>query len=247
VQTQKDEVSKVIKQFTRFAHQYERYNVIQAEVAKELIKKLPSNKKYTSILDIGCGNGAVYKRVKDNNIDFDTFIALDSSKKMLELHPENHTINKIFADFNEIETYNKLSMKKDTLLLSSSALQWSKNLDFTFMQLSQKAFKAYFSIFTSNTFKTLHKTANISSPIYSSEILQEVIQKYYHADFEIKEYRLEFETVREMLHYIKKSGVSGGEKRLGFKQVKELIDNYPLDYLEFEVLFVKATSLAKSK
>jgi malonyl-CoA O-methyltransferase len=45
-----------------------------------------------------------------------------------------------------------------------------------------------------------------------------------------------------MLNYIKKSGVSGGEKKLTYKQVKNLIKNYPLDYLEFEVLFVDATS-----
>jgi malonyl-CoA O-methyltransferase len=50
-----------------------------------------------------------------------------------------------------------------------------------------------------------------------------------------------------MFKYIKKSGVSGGEKRLGYKEMKVLMELYPLNYLEFEVLFVEATSLAKSK
>jgi len=42
-----------------------------------------------------------------------------------------------------------------------------------------------------------------------------------------------------MLRYIKESGTSGGEKQLSYKQTKRLLDQYPLDYLEFEVLFVR--------
>jgi len=43
-----------------------------------------------------------------------------------------------------------------------------------------------------------------------------------------------------MLRYIKQSGVSGGKKQLSYKEIKRVIKDYPLDYLEFEVLFVKA-------
>jgi len=41
-----------------------------------------------------------------------------------------------------------------------------------------------------------------------------------------------------MFKYIKRSGVSGGKKQLNYKQMKKIMQNYPLDYLEFEVLFV---------
>lgn len=47
-----------------------------------------------------------------------------------------------------------------------------------------------------------------------------------------------------MFKYIKKSGVSGGEKQLSYKETKQLMHTYPLSYLEFEVLFVEGTSLA---
>ena len=46
-----------------------------------------------------------------------------------------------------------------------------------------------------------------------------------------------------MFNYIKKSGVSGGEKQLTYMQTKQLMKSYPLDYLEFEVLFVEARPL----
>jgi malonyl-CoA O-methyltransferase len=46
-----------------------------------------------------------------------------------------------------------------------------------------------------------------------------------------------------MFRYIQKSGVGGGERQLGFKEMKRLMEAYPLDYLEFEVLFVEARPL----
>ena len=43
-----------------------------------------------------------------------------------------------------------------------------------------------------------------------------------------------------MFRYIKKSGVSSGEKKLSYAETKQLMETYPLDHLEFEVLFVEA-------
>lgn len=237
--------TKAIKQFSRFAHHYDTYNVIQTEVARELVERISPNDKYHTIIDMGSGSGQVYKNLKKNHIVFDQFIALDSSEEMLSCHPNDPSILKIQADFNKDATYEYFTMPKEhNLLLSSSALQWSEDLEFVFSHLSQIATKAKFAIFTSKTFKTLHQTANIHSPIYTPENLREAIGKYYDANFELKEYRLTFENVRDMFNYIKKSGVSGGEKQLSYKQVKSLMNQYPLDYLEFEVLFVEATSLA---
>jgi len=39
--------------------------------------------------------------------------------------------------------------------------------------------------------------------------------------------------------------VSGGKKRLSYKQIKNLMAVYPLDYLEFEVMLVKVVSKKK--
>ena len=236
--------AKVIKQFSRFASQYDTYSTIQAEVAKVLVSRIPT-KKYTTIIDIGCGSGAVYKNIRESHLFFDKFIALDSSKEMLALHPSDLKVDKYQLDFDDINNKIYTKSKKDSLLISSSAIQWSKNLDTLIMNLSSLIDNAYFAIFTANTFKTLHEVANLGSPIYSDDILKEVITKYYNANFQLNSYQLEFETTREMFKYIKKSGVSGGEKQLSYRQIKQLMENYPLKYLEFEVLFVEATPLIK--
>lgn len=241
MQTQENQKLKIVEEFSRFAHQYDVYNVIQSKVAKALIAQLPGSSCAT-VIDIGCGSGEVYKNLKQSNYPFEHFVAIDFSQEMLSIHPSAQNVEKIHANFNSLKTFDYFPLKKNSLLLSSSALQWSKDLDFTLLQLSKKSAKAYFAIFTSTTFKTLHKTAEVKSPIYSAETLKETIVRYYDATFELKEYRLHFKTVREMFNYIKKSGVSGGEKQLTYKQTKHVMRVYPLDYLEFEVLFVEATS-----
>ena len=233
-------MSKVIKEFSRFAHQYDQHNEIQVQVAKTLVSKVPLG-AYKSILDLGCGSGAVYANLENRPLTFDFMEVFDSSQSMLDIHPENEKVNKICGDFNTSGFTHTLTQKKYDLLLSSSALQWSKDLDFTLSLVSALSDTAYLAIFTSGTFKTLHQTAEVNSPIYSAEKLQESIrQSYRDIHFEVHTYRLHFDSVREMFRYIKKSGVSSGEKKLSFKETKLLMKNYPLDYLEFEVLFVEA-------
>ncbi len=236
----KEKRSRATKEFSRFAKAYDQYNIIQSEVAKTLIDKLAS-KRYGTIIDIGAGSGKVYKYLLEKDIAFERFIALDSSSEMLDIHPEEESTEKICADFNEIETFKALPVSGEILLLSSSALQWSKDPDLTFQALSKLSSQAYFAIFTSNTFKTLHHYAGIDSPIYSENRLKEVIGRYYDASYEVRHYKLYFDSVRDMFLYIKKSGVSGGEKKLGYKEIKTLMSVYPFDYLEFEVLFAEGT------
>ncbi len=236
-------MSNVIKEFSRFAHQYDEHNMIQAEVAKTLISKLPLQ-RYSTILDLGCGSGEVFKNLQKQHISFDSFTAFDSAKSMLDIHPEVQNITKVCADFNNRIFLETLPGKDYDLLLSSSAIQWSKDLNFTLNALSSLSKTAYLAIFTSGTFKTLHQTANIKSPIYSAEELQKnILQHYDDVTFELHTYTLHFDTVRDMFSYIKKSGVSSGEKKLSYKQMKTLMKMYPLDHLEFEVLFVEAKNL----
>jgi len=121
-------------------------------------------------------------------------------------------------------------------------LQWSRDLENTISWLSSLGREAYFAIFTSNTFKAMHRIAGITSPIYSAVELGYVLDQYYDADYSIKEYKLFFDTTHEMFRYIKRSGVSGGERQLGYKESKRLMRAYTLPYLEFEVLFVRGYS-----
>lgn len=232
---------KVIQEFSRCAPYYNEYNSIQKQVAETLVSSL-REPFYESIIDLGCGSGAVFSSIQKKSIVSNTYVAIDSSKEMLALHPSKK-VQKICMNFDEISAYKDIKVpKKGRILLSSSALQWTADIEALFATLSCVADEAHFAIFTDNTFKTLHENAKIQSPIYSAQIIRDTIQKYYHAIFELKEYKLYFDNTREMFHYIKKSGVSGAEKKLSYTAMKKLMIHYPLEYLEFEVIFIKAKS-----
>ena len=231
---------KVVKEFSRYAHEYNRYNVIQKAVAKKLCLLLERN-RYDKILDIGAGDGAVYENLLRQNIKVNNFVALDFSKEMLEIHPTDSHIKKLCLDFNEHNLSSHFKPKQFDLIISSSALQWSSNLSAVLNEISPLADEFLFSFFTANTFKTLHRVLEIESPILTKEDILDALDTFFEYELEVVEYRMNFESVYEMLRYIKHSGVSGGRKQLNYMQIKNLISIYPLDYLEFEVMFVKVS------
>ena len=229
---------KVVREFSRFAHEYNKYNIIQKSVAKKLCKLLDS-KSYQNILDVGAGDGAIYENLSEQNIRVSNFVALDFSKEMLEIHKTHKTIKKVCLDFNKKGFSSIFKSNEFDLIISSSALQWSDNLSSVLKELSSLSNEFFFSFFTANTFKTLHKTININSPILQKEEILDSLDAFFEYELEVVEYRVQFDSVHQMLRYIKKSGVSGGVKQLGYKQMKTLMLEYPLSYLEFEVIFVK--------
>lgn len=235
----------VIEQFSRFANLYETHNIIQSQVAKKLVDMI-EYRDYKSIIDIGCGSGSIYKNIIKNSIEFKEFVVADLSTEMLEIHPSSSKIKKVSFDFNNINSFEDIGDDNYDMVISSSALQWSQDLDMTLKEISKLSDKFYFAFFTSNTFKTLHKTTRLKSPIYTKEFIEEHLNNYYNSSFEVMNYQLDFDSVYNMLRYIKQSGVSGGRKQLSYKEIKKVIEDYPLDYLEFEVLFVKATAKDQS-
>ncbi|MBV5334762.1 MAG: methyltransferase, partial [Sulfuricurvum sp.] len=123
-------------------------------------------------------------------------------------------------------------------IYSASALQWAENLNSVFQAISGLNSPVSLAIFTSGTFKTLYETAGLLPILKSSEEIMEIANLHFNAQYEIVRYVLEFDSVREMFRYIKRSGVSGGRRVLDFAQTKRLMETYPLTYLEFEVIFI---------
>jgi len=156
------------------------------------------------------------------------------------LHPKSKKIEAIYGDFNDPLLFENLAMYEFEHIFSASALQWAEDLESVFQHISSLKRPVSFAIFTSGTFKTLNKTASLHSLLRSAEEIKSLQKRYFDAHFEVVEYKLEFKSVREMFTYIKRSGVSGSRNVLSFKQTKELMQNYPLDYLEFEVAFIQS-------
>ncbi len=228
---------QVSSEFSKYAKDYSSYNIIQTKVIEKLLSKVKGAPQ--NILDLGCGNGGLCQKIEWK---YQSFVGVDFAPGMLALHPKSDSIECIYGDFNDTELFERLQKNSFDQIFSASALQWAQDLEKVFQNIAKFQSNIALALFTSNTFKTLNQTASLHPILRSSEEIYKLQQKYFDADFEIVEYKLEFESVREMFRYIKKSGVSASRKVLSYKQTKKLIREYPLSYLEFEVVFITSRS-----
>lgn len=221
-----------IKEFSRHAHSYDSHTFVQKEVAAYLVSHIVSQPKH--ILDLGCGSGEVYK-----NIDWEIehFVGVDSSQEMSQKHPTCKDVTIINEDFESPLLMQKLQPPYD-LLISSSALQWSKDIEKMIQWSSFTCKEGAFAIFTDKTFETIYALSGLDVFLPNAPTLITLFEKYFTCKYEIKTFKLSFPDNLSAFRYIKQSGVSGGKKNLSVSQTKSLIQNYPLSYLEFEVLFV---------
>jgi len=230
-------MSSACHEFSRYAAEYGSRNVIQRLVADKLITSTETHPR--RILDLGCGNGTLYSLI---GWEMERFVGVDFSDSMLSHHPVSSNVELILGDFNNPELFDKLGCEHFDRIYSASALQWADDLEGVIQSLASLNTPMSLAIFTAGTFKTLHECAEVIPLLRSSDEVMAIAEKHLDAQFDVVHYTLEFDTVREMFRYIKRSGVSGGRRVLDFSQTKRLMETYPLNYLEFEVVFITTPS-----
>jgi len=223
-------------QFTKYAKDYEKHNIIQQIISKALIRDIKTNPQ--NILELGSGSGQVYNYIDWN---YEQYTAIDLSKAMCKIHPKKNNLNIQCLDFDSSDFFDYLNNKYYDIVISSSAMQWSTNLDYLLYKLSKVTNKVHAVLFTSDTFKKIHQITRSKSPILNETTIKNAFNNNFKSKFEIFNYKLEFDNKKDMFSYIKKSGVSG-KSTLSYTDAKKLYDEYNLNYLEFSVIFVKAFS-----
>ena len=226
---------RVREEFSRYASVYGESNVIQTKVAQKLLDDTRTHPK--RVLDLGCGSGTLFSRM---DWECEHFVGVDFSQSMLAHHPMNQNIELILGDFNDPKLFKTLESETFDHIYSASALQWADDLGSVLEALSHFNVPMSLAIFTAGTFKTLYECAKLPPLLKSADEIISQADTHLKADYEILHYTLEFDSVREMFRYIKRSGVSGGRRVLTISQMKKLMESYPLAFLEFEVLFITA-------
>ena len=221
------------KQFSSHASDYDNNNIIQRIVSKALVREI-QNKPQT-ILELGCGNGQIYREISWNLKEYK---AIDFSINMCKMHPKNKNLEVNCFDFDSDEFFDNIKNKKYDLIVSSSAMQWSKDLDKLLKRLFTVSNKIDCVLFTSNTFKSIYEITKQKPTILSLDEIKKEFDKY-DSTYEIFNYQIDFKNKKELFAYIKNSGVQGDIK-LSYKEAKNLYKKYNKLYLEFEVIFVKS-------
>jgi malonyl-CoA O-methyltransferase len=222
-------------QFSKYATKYNNNNIIQQIISKALVRDITTKPK--RILELGCGSGQVFKYI---NWDFEFYKAIDSSLDMCKLHPTSPSLEVCCFNFDDTDFFNSIYNERYDIILSSSALQWSKDIDKLLQNIKQITKQINVVLFTANTFKSIQQLTQKASPILTLDEIKTSFSKHFNCNFEVLNYDLKFNSKKEMFRYIKNSGVSG-KSNLTYKDAKYLYKEYLLDYLEFEVVFIKGT------
>lgn len=208
---------RLIRNFSRYAHLYDKYADVQRLMAYELIKEVPCDGS-RSILEIGCGTGN-YTRLLRDRFKSAHLKALDISKAMVEIAKDklqDDGIEFLVGDGELIELDDRYD-----LITSNAAFQWFDCLEKALANYKDALITngvIAFSIFgpktfweLSHTLKEAFENESISSDDFlDKEILAKILRRYFMRvsvrEFELKE---KHSSLMELLNKIRYTGARG--------------------------------------
>ncbi|MGL5279696.1 MAG: methyltransferase domain-containing protein [Cetobacterium sp.] len=186
------------KQFKNYDHNA----VTQKKVAKKLLTFIDKSKKYDTILELGCGTGIFTKTLLET-LNFN-YLDLNDI-----FNTQDFFSNISYRDFF-IENMETLTLKKYSLIVSSSAFQWVENLENLIYKISKNTSQLVFSIYSKGNLIEIFNHFGVSLDYKSTEEIYQILKKYYtFVEFQEEKFTLEFPTPLKALKHLKETGVTG--------------------------------------
>lgn len=205
------------KNFSRYAHLYDKYSSMQGKIAAELIENIRLN-GWRNILELGCGTGN-FTQLLINKFGQAKLKAVDISPEMVAVCRKKLSLKQsefIVADAEELELDEGFD-----LVTSNATFQWFMDLERAFAKYAKclrKGGEIFFSTFGPKTFQELDwvlksffkDTAVPASFFVPRERLEEILRKNFQASKVIEKiYQENFSCLRDLLLKIKYSGIRG--------------------------------------
>ncbi len=240
--------------FNRAANTYEKYAKLQRKIAEELIKKIELNLHYETVVEIGSGIGFLSNPLSEK-LSYDKFIHIDISHEFLKKLRDR--VNKKHFFINAKAEVIPIKSPIADLLVSSSALHWTKEPEKNFIKILdilKNDGKFYFSIFTSNTLQELKKVSELTGfgsvyPLKEYEFYIKLLRNSpFSFKYELKTFREEFSSPEDLLKFHKLTGTnytlhkrfSGKENFKKFCDVyRSMFGNSEGILATYEVLFIQ--------
>lgn len=226
---QRSDKDLIIKRFSKGLKTYGDNAVVQKQMASELFEMLLSNcgQKFENVFEFGCGSGSLTKLICDS-LDYRTLRANDivsESEKCIKDLSED-----IIFCAGDIEALN-LPQNSD-LIISNATIQWVEDFEGLIEKFSHSLKKngvLCFSTFGKNNFREISGTTAQKLNYKSLSELEFICSKYFDV-VEAKEntVALNFETPKEVLKHIKKTGTNALSAQSWTKRdLNNFIQNYP--------------------
>ena len=207
----------ITKNFSRYAHLYDKHADVQKKTGRRLLKCI-EGKKFSKILELGSGTGnytaLLRKRFEDAEIK-----AVDISERMVEL-ARNKLADKKIRFINADAQSLNLNGRFD-LITSNACFHWLEGLENSLLVYKKHLKRSgliAFTIFGPETFYELNAVlgavldniSTASSRFVSKNKLQSFLQEEFReVDIQEAKYREIFPDLLGLLRKIKYSGVKG--------------------------------------
>jgi len=232
--------AKIVENFSRYAHLYDKYADVQNKTALALADLLKKN-NFFKILELGCGTGNYTLMLRDRFKDAQ-IKSLDISGEMIGVarHKLAHKkIEFIVADAQKIDLDDTFD-----LVTSNACFQWLNNLEPAlqgYAKLLRKAGVICFSIFGPQTFCELNTALKMllqenrpTAIFFPDRKRLEMMLKNNFKSIKINEisYQENFINLKQLLEKIKYSGIRGNglSKKVYFS--RGLLERLEKTYLD---------------
>ena len=198
----------VHNRFAKHLKDYDGNAKIQKIMAEKLIT-LCSGCRYNKILEIGCGTGFLTREAV-KKLDFESYTAIDIVGECgAYINEIDGRINFQTADIEEYEIAGGYD-----LIISNAALQWAGDFEGTVNKLRDglnEGGELIFSTFGRENFREIFYIEGASLEYYSESELRALFPEFTVYPQEI--HIMSFESPREVLRHLQKTGVNGLESR----------------------------------
>ncbi len=223
--------------FSKNAHMYDDYTVVQKKCASKLIDSI-KKADAPNILELGCGTG-FYTRLLREKFKNSRIKALDVSQNMIDV--AQNKVPDVTFNVADAERFN--CDEKFDLITSNAAFQWFGSFPETVMKLKnllKKDGHLLFSVYGPETFKELDEVISFhfgkkewitSSRFLPGDTLKSLLGEHFsNIDLIEENFKVDFLTLWEFLKNIKRSGTRGdGIKKdifLGKYRMREIERTY---------------------
>jgi malonyl-CoA O-methyltransferase len=218
------DIKQIASHFSRQAHSYEQLAVMQKNIADLLLKLIP-DKEYSTILDIGCGSGYLCRQLRKRFPAAD-ITGVDIAPEMIRIAKKSDPDgNYICKDFMQMD----LPKKKYDLLVSTSALHWTENIDPALKKYLSFGSMTAYAVFVKPSLESMHKAFK---------------RAYKSAELPYREHIIRFPDIRQLPFVIKniKYQQDYNSWREAFRAIKAIGGTYTFDdkrpYINRKVLAV---------
>lgn len=191
------------KRFARSLKTYDKYAVVQKQMAKKLAEKVDFNPEY--VLELGCGTGLLTNELV-NKISYGRYDAVDIVDCKEYIFKISENINFICGDIEDFSVDGKAD-----LVISNAVLQWIEDLPEFIKKTENNLTDGGYFIFTlfgKENYRELNPIIKSSVRYYSVSELQKMFEDFEILYLSEEKIVLDFDSPKEVLHHIKNTGVN---------------------------------------